>query len=125
MNRQESFYKRAAIAAACIPYGQVATYGQIALLCGKPSNARQVGYGLKMGLLGEGAPAHRVVNARGYLSGAASFETYDLQKILLEGEGVEVCWTKEGYWVDLKKFGWKNTLRLAEELAQEYRKRGI
>lgn len=40
------FYKRAAIVCRAIPYGKTATYGQIALLCGKPENARQVGYAL-------------------------------------------------------------------------------
>ena len=50
-----------------IPAGKVATYGQIALLCGKPGNSRQVGYALKKGLAGEDVPAHRVVNAAGIL----------------------------------------------------------
>ena len=55
-------YKRIGIVCNCIPRGQVATYGQIALLCEKPRNSRQVGYALKHGLAGE-VPAHRVVNA--------------------------------------------------------------
>ena len=74
------FYKRARIVCLAIPYGKAATYGQIALLCGKPKNARQVGYALNRGRLGEGIPAHRVVNARGILSGAAAFETEDMQR---------------------------------------------
>ena len=40
------FYKRARIVCLAIPYGEAATYGQIAMLCGKPKNARQVGYAL-------------------------------------------------------------------------------
>lgn len=36
------FYKRARIVCLAIPYGEAATYGQIAMLCGKPKNARQV-----------------------------------------------------------------------------------
>ena len=59
------FYKRAAIVCRAIPYGKVATYGQIALLCGRPKNARQVGYALNRNRLGDDIPAHRVVNARG------------------------------------------------------------
>lgn len=104
---------------------KVATYGQIALLCGKPKNARQVGYGLNKGLLGEDVPAHRVVNARGVLSGAAAFETFDMQKLLLEGEGVEVAWTAEGWRVDLARYGWKNTLAEAQRLREEYLRQGI
>ena len=57
-----------------IPKGKVATYGQIALLCGKPKNSRQVGYGLKKNLAGEDVPAYRVVNGKGELSGACHFE---------------------------------------------------
>ena len=38
------FYKRVGITVRAVPEGKVATYGQIALLCGKPKNARQVGY---------------------------------------------------------------------------------
>ena len=63
------FYKRAAVVCRAIPYGKAATYGQIALLCGRPKNARQVGYALNRGRLGDGIPAHRIVNARGVLSG--------------------------------------------------------
>lgn len=103
------FYERMRIVCSRIPEGKVATYGQIALLCGKPKNARQVGRALRLGLAGEDVPAHRVVNARGELSGAGYFETWDLQKLLLQNEGVEVLWTGKGWWVDLKKYGWEHT----------------
>ena len=68
-----SFYDRVYEAVCRIPKGKVATYGQIAMLCGRPRNARQVGYALNRGRLGVGIPAHRVVNAKGYLTGAAAF----------------------------------------------------
>ena len=104
------FYKRAAIVCRAIPYGKAATYGQIAMLCGRPRNARQVGYALNRGRMGENIPAHRVVNSRGILSGAAAFETHDLQKRLLESEGVKVEYTEDGWRVDLKRDGWHNTM---------------
>lgn len=104
------FYKRARAVCLEIPCGTVATYGQIALLCGKPRNSRQVGYALNRGRLGEDIPAHRVVNSKGVLSGAAAFDTADMQRLLLEGEGVEVQYTQDGWKVDLKKYGWKNTM---------------
>ena len=104
------FYKRMEMVCRSIPWGKAATYGQIALLCGKPRNARQVGYALGRGRLGEGIPAHRIVNARGILSGAAAFDVYDLQKRLLEAEGVEVLETKNGWQANLKKDGWNHTL---------------
>lgn len=108
------FYKRAGIVCRSIPRGKVASYGQIALLCGKPQNARQVGYALNRGRLGTDIPAHRVVNGRGLLSGAAAFDTYDMQKNLLEAEGVEVIRTKDGWQVDMRHYGWKHTLKDAE-----------
>ena len=46
MESKMDFYKRGALVLKSIPQGKVATYGQIALLCGKPGNSRQVGYGL-------------------------------------------------------------------------------
>lgn len=108
------FYQRMKIVCAQIPIGKVATYGQIALLCGKPGNARQVGYALNHCRAGEDIPAHRIVNAKGILSGAEAFETPEMQKTLLESEGVQVQKTDSGWKVDLKKFGWKNTMQEAE-----------
>lgn len=111
----------------------MATYGQIALLCGMPGHARQVGYGLKWGRAGE-VPAHRVVNASGVLSGAAAFDYPLEQKLLLEQEGVRVESLASGAagqrrWpalrVDLKKYQWKNTLEEAQELRRLYEIRGI
>lgn len=119
------FYERMGIVCSRIPEGRVATYGQIALLCGKPKNARQVGRGLRLGLAGENVPAHRVVNAKGELSGAGHFETWDLQKLLLQEEGVEAVWTGEGWHVDLKTYGWKNTLEEAMELESIFIQREI
>ena len=116
------FYQKMRLVCQRIPKGMVATYGQIALLCQQPKHARQVGHGLKLGLAGTGIPAHRVVNSRGELSGAGYFEMPDLQKLLLEEEGVTVTWTEKGWKVDLKTYGWKNTLKEAEELAALFEK---
>ena len=66
-----------------------------------------------MGLAGE-VPAHRIVNSKGFLSGAGYFETSDAQKKLLEMEGVEAEWAESGYRVDLKRFVWKTTEDEAE-----------
>lgn len=109
------FYERVRRVCLKIPDGKVASYGQIALLCGKPTHARQVGYALRTGKAGEGIPAHRIVNASGVLSGAAAFATPDLQKQILEKEGVEVRWTDKGWKVDLKEYGWKHTEAEARE----------
>lgn len=111
-----TFYEKMRIVCQAIPEGKVATYGQIALLCGKPKNSRQVGYGLKHNLAGDDIPAFRVVNSKGELSGASYFEFPDMQKILLQEEGVEVIWNGRKWCVDLKTYGWKNTFEEAEML---------
>lgn len=119
------FYKRAGLVCQSIPYGRVATYGQIALLCGKPKNARQVGYGLRTGRLGKEMPAHRVVDARGILSGAAAFETADLQKLLLEHEKVPVTYSGGRWQVDLKAYQWRTGLKEAEGFRVLFEEKGI
>ena len=43
------FYKRADLVMKKVPEGRVVSYGQIALLCGVPGNARQAGYALRTG----------------------------------------------------------------------------
>ena len=119
------FYKRAAIVCRAIPYGKAATYGQIAMLCGRPRNARQVGYALNRGRMGEKIPAHRDVNSRGILSGAEAFETPDLQKRLLESEGVKVEYTEDGWKVDLKRDGWNNTIEEALRFREMFEDQNI
>ena len=103
-----------------IPEGKVATYGQIALLCGAPRNSRQVGYGLKHNLAGSDVPAYRVVNSKGELSGACHFELPDLQRTMLEEDNIEVVWNGKNWCVDLKTYGWKNTLADAMRIQEKF-----
>ena len=91
------------------------------LLCGRPQNSRQVGRALKLGLAGSAFPAHRVVNSQGFLSGAAAFETPDMQRLLLEAEGIAVRDNR----VDLRLYGWKNTIEEALSLQKSFEERGI
>lgn len=84
-----------------IPYGKVATYGQIACMAGNPRGARVVGYALHVAP--RTVPCHRVVNRFGELSDAFLTEGENLQKSLLEHEGV--CFLKDGK-VDLKRHLW-------------------
>jgi len=71
-----------------IPAGQVATYGQVAALSGMPGAARQVGWALSALREEDDVPWHRVVNARGEISPRGGRETVDLQRALLESEGI-------------------------------------
>lgn len=60
-----SFYDKIYESVGKIPYGKVATYGQIAALSGNPKAARAVGNALHKNPLPGIIPCHRVVNASG------------------------------------------------------------
>jgi len=97
-----------------IPKGKVASYGLIAALCGSPRAARQVGWALHQldqnPHLMNTIPWHRVVNSKGYISTTCETHTSDMQKSLLEAEGVMVSRRDQMWWVDLKKYLWKSIL---------------
>ena len=82
-----------------IPYGRVASYGQIARLIGREKNARLVGHVLHDAELYGDYPCHRVVNHAGRLAPG-----FDRQRWLLKQEGVEFL---ENGNVDMKRFQWK------------------
>ena len=71
-----------------IPPGKVATYGQVAALAGYPGYARQVGYALHATPPGMDLPWHRVVNAKGMVSLKSDGPYDDIQRQMLESEGV-------------------------------------
>jgi TDG/mug DNA glycosylase family protein len=86
-----------------IPPGRVATYGQIARLAGIPRHARQVGYALAA-LRGDDVPWQRVINAKGEVSPRAEPGYEEVQRTLLEREGV--AFDAQGR-VSLARFGWQ------------------
>ena len=87
-----------------IPSGQVATYGQIALLAGNPRWSRVVGYALHVNPDPAGTPCFRVVNRFGECSGSFAFGGPDTQRHLLEADGVE--FDSDGK-IDLHKYLWQ------------------
>ena len=66
----------------------MATYGQIARLCGYPRHARQVGYALAALSQDTDVPWHRVINAKGEVSQRRMPGADEYQRLLLEDEGV-------------------------------------
>lgn len=70
-----------------IPRGKVTTYGLIAEAIDAPRQARQVGMAIARGDSGD-APAHRVVNRDGFLTGGWAFGHPDVMRQMLEDEGV-------------------------------------
>lgn len=87
-----------------IPRGKVATYGQIALLAGNPRWARVVGYALHANPEPGTIPCHRVVNREGRTAKSFAFGGEDVQRILLEEEGVSFL--PDGR-VDMEKCLWR------------------
>lgn len=94
-----------------IPMGKVMTYGQVALLAGNPRWARVVGYALHKNPEPGVIPCHRVVNRNGRLAPGFAFGGTDVQRMLLEGEGVTFL---ENGLVDLEKHGVKDFAPHAE-----------
>ena len=72
---------------AAIPYGSVASYGDIARQCGYPNHARFVGRTLKNLPADSSLPWHRVIKANGELAfpeGSTAFQQ-QFQRLLQEG----------------------------------------
>ena len=89
---------------ALIPYGKVATYGQIAKLAGLPKHARLVGYVLKHLDKSSEIPWYRVINSQGKISVThINQQGENVQQSLLEQEGIYLLNGK----VSLKIFVWQ------------------
>jgi methylated-DNA-protein-cysteine methyltransferase-like protein len=75
---------------AQIPPGRCCAYGDVAAALGSPRAARQVGFALARLALDQAdiVPWHRVINARGRISGRGEVLRPDLQRCLLEAEGI-------------------------------------
>lgn len=105
-NGQGNFFNSVYEAVRKIPCGKVATYGQIARLCGEPRASRAVGYALHVNPYFGDVPCHRVVNREGRLAPAFAFGGAEVQKELLEKEGVRVVQEGSLFYADLKKYLW-------------------
>ncbi len=101
-----SFFDRVYAVVRQIPRGKVASYGQIAALLGYPQAARTVGWALNALRGSEVAdvPWQRVINSAGRISISRADLSADLQRALLEEEGV--AFDARGY-VDWRRFGWE------------------
>lgn len=87
-----------------IPKGKVASYGQIAKLAGNKRMSRQVGWALHVNPCQGEIPCHRVVMKDGSLTKGFAFGGIEIQRAMLESEGVEVS---ENFIVDMKRFRWQ------------------
>lgn len=101
---QSAAYRRIYDAVRRIPRGRVATYGQVAEFAGLPGRARQVGYALHALEELTRVPWHRVINAEGTISPRADPMFVDLQRHLLESEGIAFDASDR---VSLARFQWR------------------
>ena len=112
-------FDRAVLAlVAKIPRGQVATYGQLAALAGKPRSARAVGRVMRTA---DGVPGHRVVNAQGGISRRSRMTGMVTQRIRLEQEGILF---RRGR-VVLRRFRWDGGAAGRRTVARGTRRRGF
>ena len=92
---------------ALIPYGKVATYGQVARMAGLPKHARLVGYVLKHLETDHQVPWHRVINSQGKISLSKLDDQGDnLQIVKLQAENIVVIAGK----INLKLYQWNGEI---------------
>lgn len=104
------FHARVYAVVRTVPEGCVTTYGDVASALGSPRVARHVGWALSA-LTDDSVPWHRVINAKGEISGRGDLGRADLQRHLLEAEGV----TFRNHKVDLKQHRYRFVPGEAEE----------
>ena len=81
------FHQRVYALVRQVPPGRVTTYGDVATLLGSPRVARHVGFALAA-LREDDVPWHRVINARGRISFKGDLGRAELQRALLQAEGI-------------------------------------
>jgi methylated-DNA-protein-cysteine methyltransferase-like protein len=111
--KETSFDERAYQQVARIPFGQLATYGQIAELMGEWGRARQVGWALRRLPLPSPLPWHRVVNAQGRVAMTLSRQGSDwMQRDLLLAEGIAVDSLGR---LPLHRYRWRSECQLEQQ----------
>jgi methylated-DNA-protein-cysteine methyltransferase-like protein len=94
-----SFFERVYQVVRMVPFGQVATYGQVAAIVSHRGAARTVGWALHGLAEGSDVPWHRVINARGEISLGPDSQ----QPVLLAREGIVA---DEKGRIDLQRHQW-------------------
>jgi methylated-DNA-protein-cysteine methyltransferase-like protein len=101
-----SFYQACWEVVREVPPGKVVTYGQVATWLDSPRSARAVGYAMFNvdTRAHPGVPWHRVINAKGEISVGGNIHRPDVQRKMLEAEGV--TFDEQGR-VDLRRVRWE------------------
>ena len=97
-----------------IPEGKVASYGQIAAYVGTPRAARQVGWTMRSMESAPDFPWWRVLNNAGRITIKGNmFNTAQLQKELLQAEGVEI---NDQFELSIERYRFRPTPKQLEPL---------
>ena len=89
------FYRLVLEACRRIPYGQTASYADLARAAGKPNAARAVGGAMSRNPLPLVVPCHRVLRADGSIGGYSSTHGIDEKTRLLKLEGATLKWNRD------------------------------
>lgn len=100
---RKTFYDRVYAFVRSVPRGKVVTYGQVALELGSPAAARAVGYALHFLPGNSDVPWWRVINAGGGISLRGRGEAAEVQRRLLEEEGLVF---RPAGTIDLRRYRW-------------------
>lgn len=123
-----NFKEKVIKAVNMVPYGHIASYGQIALMVGVPRAARQVGWTLNRLETDDfksspNIPWWRIVNNQGRISiKGTKYHDAPMQKKLLEQEGLVI---KDDLTFDIEKYRYRpdletiKNLRLDDEYVEE------
>jgi methylated-DNA-protein-cysteine methyltransferase-like protein len=99
----EGFYKRVYSVVRRVPPGFVVTYGDVATVLGSPRVARHVGWALAS-LREEDVPWHRVINAKGSISGRGDTARAAEQRRRLVAEGLHFDADER---LELRRYRWR------------------
>ena len=98
------FFERVYGVVEKIPLGKVLSYGDVARIVGSPRSSRQVGWALHCNPRPGEIPCHRVVFSDGSVSSGFAFGGPEVQRALLESEGV--IFGADGR-INMKEFRWE------------------
>lgn len=99
-----TFSERVYEAVQRIPRGKVSSYGDIARAVGAPRASRQVGWALHHNPRPGVIPCHRVVFRDGSVSDGFAFGGREVQRAMLESEGVVFS---DDFKIDMQKYRWE------------------
>lgn len=105
--KEKGFFQKVYEVVSRIPEGKVATYGGIGRLLGYPRGAKIVGWAMRSAPSELSLPCHRVVKVTGELSPGYVFGDYEIQRGMLEAEGIS--FRADGT-IDMEKHLWEECI---------------